>query len=247
MQQSNIKLHKLALSESKLRGLDPQELYVFALAGHVFNELMMLQKVLLTSMPAPGSHPFVQDAGVDVSLFALRLLVGKTEEAMKALSKHSVDEVLRSKVFALRPGIEQRWKDAQTQYQTMPWLGRIRNQRAFHYMTAGQWLPHFTDELFGGAYVIVGTTHGNTLFQWQEVSAGLPMLKLVNEAKPFDGLDLMLREMGDLLRELTACLAEGMQEYMHQVLTDDGALSEPEFLSAASIEQTYMPYYFSKE
>ncbi len=219
---TTVELHRLDLSLPMLKALPPDELYVFALSGHVFNELMLLQKMVLTSLPKQSQevHPFLQDAGVARAVFALRLLVGKVEEAVKALDKESVEVVLRNKVLALRPGLAEHWDNALQKYRTMPWLNQIRNQRAFHYMSQGQWLPHLTEELLGGAYVIVGSTYGNTLFQWHEVAAGVPMLKLVDPNDPLEGgLGKILEETGDLLSHLTSCLAEGLQAYMHTNLT----------------------------
>ena len=37
-------VQRLSLSADALRELDPQRRYVFALVGHIFNELMLLQK-----------------------------------------------------------------------------------------------------------------------------------------------------------------------------------------------------------
>ena len=42
-------LSRISLSEDALRALDPQRRYVFALIGHIFNELMLLQKLIHVS------------------------------------------------------------------------------------------------------------------------------------------------------------------------------------------------------
>lgn len=246
-ESSTAELHKLMLSATKLKELEPQERYVFALSGHVFNELMMLQKMVLTSKPPLDAHPFIKDAAVGSAMFALRLLIGKTEEAMRALSKKSVADVLTTRILGYREGLSARWAAALGRYKALPWLGAIRNQRAFHYMTAGQWEPQFVDELFGEAYVIVGETYGNTLFQWQEICAGLPMLKLVNEHEPFVGLEIVLEEMGALLNDLTDCLANGLQSYMHEVLVDEDALGPVEVIAATPVEQVFVHYFHAKD
>jgi hypothetical protein len=248
MAQQVVKLHRLKLSFAKLRSLPPEELYAFALAGHVFNELMMLQKMVLTSAPPQDSHPFVQDAGVGKTVFVLRLLVGKTEEAMKSLSKKAVIDILKAKFFAPKDGLTERWDAAVLRYAGMPWLNTIRNQRAFHYMTQGQWQPHFTDELLDDAYVIVGATHGNTFFHWNEMAAALPLLKLVDADDPLVmGLSRMLEETAELLSDLGTCLAEGMQHYMRDVLTGDSALGPEESIAAVSLKEVVTPYFHAKD
>lgn len=243
MPSPTVELRKLSLSADKLSELPAQCLYVFALAGHVFNELMMLQKMVLTARPPEASHQFARDAGVDMAMFYLRLLVGKTEEAMKALSKHSTDTELRASILSRVPGLTERWIAAVTKYKDMPWLGRIRNQRSFHYMNATQWLPHIDAGLMHDGYVVVGKTYGNTLFHWHEICASVPMLKLVNEDAPFDGLGQMLDEAGELLGDITSCLAEGLQTFMMDVLTNDDAHGEPEALPAELLENVCYGYF----
>ena len=247
MPNTNIELRKLSLSADKLKGLTAQERYVFALAGHVFNELMMLQKMVIISTPAPEAHAFTNDAAVGSALFVLRILIGKTEEAMRMLSKQSVAEVLRQQIFARVAGLEEKWSAVLSKYQSMPWLGTIRNQRAFHYMNAAQWSPHLNDDICHEAYVIVGKTYGTTLFHWQEMSAGLPMMKLVDEEAPFHGLALMIEELGKLLGELGECIAVGLQTYMLEALTDEDALGPPEIISGPALNETHLQYFYAKD
>lgn len=226
--------------------LDTSERYAFAIAGHVFNETMLLQKLVLISTPPEGSHQFIKDASVGSAIFALRILVGKTEEAMKILTKDSVESVLRDKFFSLVDGLEVRWDDAKAKYKELPWLGRIRNSRSFHYMNASQWNPHLLGDICQDAYVIVGKTHGNTFFHWQEMAAALPMMKLVNDEKPFEGLATILGEMGALLSDVGSCLADGMQAFMHQRLTDDDSLGDAEMLNLPNMKETPLRYFYAK-
>lgn len=41
-----VELRKLTLSSEKFNSLSPADRYVFALVGHVFNELMILKKLI---------------------------------------------------------------------------------------------------------------------------------------------------------------------------------------------------------
>lgn len=243
---ADVALHKLTLSKEKLLDLDPHERYAFAIAGHVFNETMLLQKLVLISPPPEGSHQFIKDASVGSAIFALRILIGKTEEAMKILTKDSVESVLRKKFFSLVDGLDVRWDDAKAKYKELLWLGRIRNSRSFHYMNASQWNPHLIGDICQDAYVIVGETHGNTFFHWQEMAAALPMMKLVNDEKPFEGLATILDEMGALLNDVGSCLADGMQAFMYQRLTGDGSLGVAEILNVPNMKETPLSYFYAK-
>jgi hypothetical protein len=243
---TNVELHKLSLSAEKLADLSSQERYVFALAGHVFNETMMLQKMVITARPPADAHPFIKDAAVGSGLFVLRILVGKTEEAMSTLCKESVQEVLRQQILSRADGLNDKWTEVIGKYRSLPWLGKIRNQRSFHYMNAAQWSPHLVGDICTGGYVIVGPTYGATLFHWQEMAAGLPMMKLVNDDSPFDGLALMLDELGVLLGDLGDCLAIGLQKYMLEVVTESDGLGEAQVIAVPKLDDTHLHYFMGK-
>ena len=94
-------VRRLKLSADRLRALDPQGRYVFALAGHVFNELMLLQKWVHVSRRAPGNPGPEEDAAVAVTMFLVRMLSAKVYEALHvdALGKKAVADVLRADYF----------------------------------------------------------------------------------------------------------------------------------------------------
>ena len=148
-------VQRLSLSADALRELDPQRRYVFALVGHIFNELMLLQKWIHISRRAPG-HPGPQeDAAVGVTLFLVRLLSAKVYEALHedALRKASVNEVLRTDYFGKVEGLSERWDEVLAQHDKLEWLRWIRNRGGFHYMNANQWAPGLEDSMCDDAYI----------------------------------------------------------------------------------------------
>lgn len=237
-------LHKINLSSAKLKALGPNERYVFVLVGHIFNELMTLQKVMLVSQPPTEAHPFITDAGMTLSIIWLRLMVGKTHEAITCLKRESVQQVLRAQFFAPVEGLSEQWEAALQKYEDLTWLQRIRNSKAFHYMTQAQWSVDLRDEDCDEAYVIVGPRNGDILFQWPEQRAAIPMLKLVNEDAPFEGLATMLKELAGLMSMLGECLAHGAQAFIHERLIDDDSLEAPEQVPAPKFESSHLPYFF---
>jgi hypothetical protein len=164
MKQAEV--HRLALSADALRALDPQKRYVFALVGHIFNELMLLQKWIHISRRAPGSPGPQEDAAVGVTLFLVRLLSAKVYEALHqdALGKASVDEVLRADYFSKVDGLNQKWDKVLEQYDGLEWLRWIRNKGGFHYMNSNQWAPGLQDAMCENAYIWMGKRYGDTYF-----------------------------------------------------------------------------------
>ena len=241
-------VRSLELSAAALRALDPQRRYVFALVGHIFNELMLLQKWVHISRKPPGNPGPEEDAAVGVTMFLVRLLSSKVYEALHedALTKKSVAEVLRADYFGSVDGLNEQWDAVLAKHADLEWLGWIRNKGGFHYMNAAQWAPGLEDPICDGAYAYVGKRYGDTYFHWAEMTAALPAMKHVNPDDPFKGLDQMVNELGELLSALTDCLARGLQAFLSK--SNIGAkLSEPIRFDAPLLNPLALHYFFADE
>ena len=241
-------VRRLELSAGALRALDLQGRYVFALVGHIFNELTLLQKWLHASRRAPGNPGPQEDAAVGVTMFLVRLLSAKVYEALHddALGKKSVSDVLRADYFGKVERLNERWDAVLTQYETMEWLAWIRNKGGFHYMNAAQWAPGLEDSMCDGAYSYVGKRYGDTYFHWAEMTAALPMMKHVKTDDPFKGLEQMVDELDQLLGAVTDCLARGLQAFLNG--SGVGALlSEPLRFDAPLLDLPALHFFFADE
>lgn len=239
-------VRKLELSAEHLRGLAPQSRYVFALAGHIFNELMLLQKWIHVSRRPPGVEGPLEDASVGVSMFLLRVLAAKVYEALDVLTKQSVSDVLRADYFGKGEGLVAKWDATVDRYKNLAWLGRVRNKGAFHYMNATQWAPHLDDGFCEGAYMYTGKRYSDTYFHWAEMGASLPSLREMNADDPFAGLGQMIDDLGALLGDLTDCLARGLQAFIGNAQLI-GATSEPIRFDAPIFEPPALHYFFADE
>lgn len=158
-------VHKWSLSASKLKALPDTDRYVFVLVGHIYNELMALQKMLLIAKPPLDAPDAVKDAGVGLSMLMLKTLLGKTFEALETLKGTKVSDRLKTQYFH-NPKHLKHWEEALDRFARADWLQTLRNQHSFHYMSEGQWRETLVDDrLFDGAYVILDSTHGNTFYQ----------------------------------------------------------------------------------
>ena len=236
----------LELSATALRALDSHRRYVFALVGHIFNELMLLQKWAHISRRPPGNPGPQEDAAVGVTMFLVRLLSAKVYEALHedALTKKSVSDVLRVDYFGAVAGLNEQWDAVLNQYAKLEWLGWIRNKGGFHYMNAMQWAPGLDDFMCDGAYAYIGKRYSDTYFHWAEMTAALPAMKHVNHEDPIKGLDQMVSELGQLLEGITDCLARGLQAFLKK--GDIGAkLSEPIRFEAPPFEPVALHFFFA--
>jgi hypothetical protein len=235
----------LHLSAHKIRALDPRARYVFVITSHIFNELMLLQKLAhVTRLPPNIAGPRA-DASVGLSMFVIRMLVGKAHEALTMLRRQSTMNEL-SRYFNLVPGLAEGWSEAIAFADGMTWMSNVRNQGAFHYPTAGQLLPHMTEELCEDAYVLVGRRYADTYFHWPEIVASIPALKEVNAGDPMAGLGQMLDQLGELLGRVIDCLALGLQAFMGEhLMPEDRGLDDPVRFEAPDFDGFHLPYFFA--
>lgn len=233
------------LSAAALRALDPNQRYVFALVGHVFNELMLLQKWVHISRKPPGSPGPQEDAAVGVTMFLVRLLSSKVYEALHedALTKKSVADVLRADYFGKVDGLNDKWDTVLAQHEKLEWLGWVRKKGGFHYMNAPQWAPGLEDSMCDGAYIYTGKRFGDTYFHWAEMTAALPAMRHVNNDEPLNGLEQMVDELGQLLSGLVECLACGLRAFL-ATSSVGGTLSEPIHFDAPPFEPLALHYFF---
>jgi hypothetical protein len=239
-------VRRLSLSANGLRALDPQRRYVFALVGHVFNELMLLQKWIHISRRAPEQPGPQEDAAVGVTFFLLRLLSAKVYEALHegALRKASVSEVLRADYFDKVDGLNERWNEVLARHDTIEWLGWIRNKCGFHYMNADQWAPGLEDSMCDDAHIWIGKRYGDTYFHWAEMTAALPAMCHVNADEPLRGLEQMVEELGLLLGDVTDCLARGLQAFMKTSGVGNTLMDATRF-EAPMLEPSALHYFFA--
>jgi hypothetical protein len=238
-------LQKLEIDATRLRALPPRERYVFALTGHVFNEIMSLQKLLEAAKPKRAIHEFETEGRVGLSILLIKLLAGKVHEAMDYLTRHSVTIVLSRDYFSSSEQLHERWDSAVARYKALGWLKTIRNTASFHYMNASQWKDLSNDDLCSEAHAIVGKRYAQTFFHWQDIVANFSMMKVVNADAPFDGFATMLDELGELCGDLCECLAEGLQRYMWDQLCRQDALKEVVAVETALLEEAELPYFYA--
>lgn len=240
-------VQKFKLSADRLRALNPQTRYVFALSAHIFNELMLLQKWIHVSRRPPGNPGPEEDAAVGVSMFLFRVLAAKVYEALHpdALRKQSVADVLRAEFLAKKDGLIDKWDATLNRYENMTWMGKVRNQGAFHYMNETQWGPHLDGDFCEDAYVYVGKRYSDTYFHWAEMGASLPSMRLMNKDDPFAGLSQMIDELGSVLVDLTDCLAKGLQAFMNDNIGEE--LVDRIRFDAPPFEPVALHYFFADE
>jgi hypothetical protein len=180
---------------------------VFALACHVFNELMLLMKWIHISRRPPGNPGPQEDAAIGITMLLVRLLSSKVYEALHedALRKKSVADVLRADYFGKVDGLNEKWDAVLARHDQLEWLGWIRNRGGFHYMNANQWAPGLEDPMCEGAYA--ESAHQMTAAEdCVRKLAGIRVLRQGSSA-------CAVHQVALAMRAGTVCLARGQRIY----------------------------------
>lgn len=208
-------VNSLSISVEKIALLSSETRYTYYLLGHIFNELMFLQKLLNISMPKhEDKRAFRWNAEWSQSMFIIRLAAGKLWEAKLAIDKKEVSQSLRSEFLPHMEEGEKKRKDLNKQVQTMSWLSKLRDWHSFHYPTYGQWTPltepkedWVPDEVF------LTKEHGNTFYAASEAVSSQWMFGQVNSNDPQAGVEPMINDLIKLIMQFNNFIADAISAF----------------------------------
>jgi hypothetical protein len=116
--------------------------YAVLLLGHIFNEVIMLQKMSVVSLPR-GDETAQGMAMAAQTTFLARLLSGKIYEAYLILNNKAVNDFLSKKCHPFM--LDERGQELRNGFNKAvddcKWLNLARNQHAMHYPTPEEWAP----------------------------------------------------------------------------------------------------------
>lgn len=98
----SIEVLTLTIDASSVLKLTDEERYVYYMLGHIFNELMCLQKLLFFTMPThDDGRPLRMQPEIAQAFFMFRIAAGKIWEAKLAFDEKRMSTVLRDSFFPL--------------------------------------------------------------------------------------------------------------------------------------------------
>lgn len=90
-----MELHKFIIKKSKLNNIPEDELILFIMIGHIFNELNILNKLLVYFSDVPKSQKCLEQANNALFLFSDKILIGKLQEAWLVLKELFLEKNFR--------------------------------------------------------------------------------------------------------------------------------------------------------
>jgi hypothetical protein len=170
-------LERFIMPRGAWQALLPEDRYSILMLGHIFNEAMILQRMIFVSAPPDKATQVERDANGAQMMFLAKMLCGKVYEAQIALNAAVINTFLTKRCFPLlEDGEGERLRREFNRLASgSAWLKEARNQHSMHYATFDQWkdvLPVMDTHKMGFEFVM-GRLTGDTFYSTSDAAANL--------------------------------------------------------------------------
>lgn len=222
---------------SAVKALTPKDRYAYYLLGHMFNELMFLQKLLIVTMrQSEKPTPPELCAGNAQALIVFRIAAGKLWEAWQVMTSSELSHSLRESFLPLIEGSKERWKELSKTVSEQPYLKDLRNKQSFHYPRFREWeellepRDDWADDL-----VFASAESGNLFFDGAESYAQEWMFSQDRRASrsTSERVDQLLGGLVTLMTTFTRFVEEILSAFVHERLMG-GSMKAESLISVAA-------------
>jgi hypothetical protein len=199
-----MKIVRLVIDKKGVLSLEKIHRQFFFLAGHMFNELVVLRRLLLYS-EKPEEPSILRDARSTWGLIILRLLAGKLWESWSAIKKYyHQPEVANSPWLKDNETIAEPLGQIKRYFSHQNVVSTIRNNFGFHYS-----LPEVDLSNYGpddNIDFLMGDSLGNTIYYSSEVMVTSDIFDLFPDLEPEESFDRIVNEIASQSRLMLAFL-----------------------------------------
>ncbi len=204
-----------------IRKLSPEVRYSYYLLGHMFNEMMTLQKLVGFCVPNfDDKRPLRREPEISQFLAISRIASSKVWEAMLSINQKEVALSLRSVVLPRIEHGKDKLKALNKAINTASWLAPVRNGLGFHFPEYRDWVAVTTpDEAWVDDVIFVGKMSGNTFYGGPAAIATHWTLEQIGEPDKSKAVNSLISQAVDLTVMMTNFLEEVMYVFVTEVLT----------------------------
>jgi hypothetical protein len=237
-------LTRLILDPEKIARLSVEQRFTFFLMGHMFNEIMSLQKLVYRTM-AQEDEPITAkiEGSVATSTMLIRLLAGKLMEAGDRLNSAPVGPTLVADYFDLVPNCRDKLRVINRRLSQSPWFRALRNGHTFHYPGLPEWSDALAAGPFDALAIYIGDFTGNSLMYAADLLANSSMSRLVNATDPMAGLQALMDEVVGVAGLLGEFLQECAALYADRYLLRDGGRANLEPFAVPGLQEVHCSYF----
>ena len=216
---NDFRIKRIVVPYGVVSQLNRPDRYAFLILGHIFNEIMALQRLaLMCNLKGSRKRSKAEQAGGTFnSLFILRILSGKLYESSLVINGKEVSSFLKSHCFQhLKFDGVAELRRFNKLASGNKWLNAARNGHSMHYPT----LQHAAKALDAmdagkaGFEFFVGGKHGETLYWSSDVLAGTAFAFEADEKNYGTGLSKIFDDLVELSRILLNITAECLNGFV---------------------------------
>lgn len=218
-----VDIYEVRVPLDAVKKLSDEDRFSYYLLGHIFNELMSLQKFVGFALP---KHDDTRPARVRPehaqAMFLFRLASGKIWEAIRIIRKNQqLDATLRNLILPKMTDGSARLETLNAVIDTAPWLSPMRNKIGFHFPNFADWKAHvIPDASWVDDYVYLGEQSGNTFYDAADMVAQSWMFSQYGLPDVQEAVDPLISQMIELLREMNTFLEDAIGTFIGEVILE---------------------------
>ena len=217
-----VDMYQVRIPLKAVKKLSDEDRFSYYLLGHMFNELMSLQKIVGFTLP---KHDDLRPARVRPeqaqAMFMFRLASGKIWESVLAIrDKHLAKTLLNLILPRMADGLA-RLKAVNVAVASAPWLSPLRNGMGFHAPGFDDWKAHIVpDESWVDDVVFMGKQSGKTFYDAADTVAQAWMFSQYGVDEVRDAMDPLINQMIELIGLVVTFLEDCLTIFIGAVLLD---------------------------
>lgn len=229
MTSKAVQMFKIKVPLEAVKRLSSEDRYSYYILGHVFNELMTLQKLFGFSMQ---KHDDTREVRVvpewAQTLMLFRMSASKMHEAVLVLHSKQVSDMLSRYVLPKMERGPARLKELNVAVNAASWLATLRNNLGFHYPKYSQWQAYTepTDDWVDDS-LYLSERVGNTFFEGADTIAQHWMFQQYGGGDVREQIAPMVEQLIDLFGIMTKFLEEAVSLFTAEVLLERRDVRKP--------------------
>lgn len=223
MTSRSVDIYEIRVPLAAVKRLSDEDRFSYYLLGHIFNELMSLQKLVGFALP---KHDDMRPARVRPeraqAMLLFRLASGKIWEASQAIRRNEqLAATLRNLVLPRMLNGAARLKTMNAAINAAPWLSPLRNGMGFHFPTFKAWESHvLPDASWEDDYLFVGDRSGNTFYDAADTVAQSWMFSQYGLDNIQEAVNPLIGQMIDLLAEMNTFIEDVIGIFISEIILE---------------------------
>lgn len=195
-----------------IQKLSDEDRFSYYLLGHMFNELMSLQKIVGFALPKHEDQrrPARVRPEHAQAMLMFRLASGKIWETVLAINGKTLATTLRTLILPKMVDGQIRLKAVNIAIANAKWLSPPRNGMGFHFPSFEGWKAYIVpDDTWVDDVVVMGHQSGNTFYDAADTVAQAWMFSQYGPDNVKDAVDPLINEMIELMGLINTFASRG--------------------------------------